>query len=119
MLRPQLAHNDVVIDLVAGKQWPDLLKVLKPFGRYAASGAIAGPLVELDVRTLYLKDLSFFGCTVLSSEVFPTLIRRIEASEASPVVASAFSLAQIAVAQKEFEKKRHIGKLVIDISKQG
>ena len=110
---------DVVIDLVAGKQWPDLLKVLKPFGRYAASGAIAGPLVELDVRTLYLKDLSLFGCTVLNPEVFPNLIRRIEAGEVSPIVASTFSLAQIAEAQKKFETKQHIGKLVIDISKQG
>lgn len=45
---------DVVIDLVAGKQWPDLLDALKPFGRYAAAGAIAGAFVELDVRTLYI-----------------------------------------------------------------
>ena len=51
---------DVVVDLVAGKQWPTLLEVLKPKGRYAVSGAIGGALVELDVRTLYLKDLTFF-----------------------------------------------------------
>ena len=44
---------DVVIDLVAGERWGDLLDVLKKGGRYAAAGAIAGPIVELDVRTLY------------------------------------------------------------------
>ena len=33
---------DVVIDLVTGKQWAGLLDVLKPFGRYAVAGAIAG-----------------------------------------------------------------------------
>ena len=43
---------DVVIDLVAGRKWPSLLDVLRPGGRYAVAGAIAGPLVELDVRTL-------------------------------------------------------------------
>jgi len=32
-----------------------LLEVLKKGGRYAVAGAIAGPIVELDVRTLYLK----------------------------------------------------------------
>ena len=69
---------DVVIDLVAGEQWPEFLEVLRPKGRYAVAGAIGGPLVELDVRTLYLKDLSFFGCTVLEPEVFPNLIKRIE-----------------------------------------
>lgn len=45
---------DVVIDLIAGQQWPELLEVLRPFGRYATAGAIARPFVELDVRTLYL-----------------------------------------------------------------
>jgi len=110
---------DVVIDLVAGKQWPDLLNVLKPFGRYAVSGAIAGPFVELDVRTLYLKDLSLFGCTVLDEVVFPNLIKRIEAGEISPVVAQTFSLPQIPEAQKLFETKQHVGKFVIDISGEG
>lgn len=107
---------DVVIDLVAGEQWPSLLEVLKPFGRYAVSGAIAGPFVQLDVRTLYLKDLSFFGCTVLDEPVFPRLVKRIEAGEVSPVVAGTFSLRQIAEAQQEFERKQHVGKLVIEIS---
>ncbi len=110
---------DVVIDLVAGKQWPELLKVLKPFGRYAASGAIAGPLVELDVRTLYLKDLSLFGCTVLNKAVFPNLIKRIEGGELFPLVANTFPLTQIAEAQKQFETKQHIGKLVIDVLREG
>ncbi|MCH7882312.1 MAG: zinc-binding dehydrogenase [Proteobacteria bacterium] len=52
---------DVVVDLVAGPQWPQMLEVLKRGGRYVTAGAIAGPIVELDVRKLYLKDLSFFG----------------------------------------------------------
>ncbi|MBT4638009.1 MAG: zinc-binding dehydrogenase [Deltaproteobacteria bacterium] len=107
---------DVVIDLVAGKQWPDHLEVLKPFGRYATAGAIAGPLVELDVRTLYLKDLSLFGCTVLGEEVFGNLIKRIEAAEINSIVANTFALSQIAEAQQQFELKKHVGKLVIDIS---
>ncbi|MCP4371732.1 MAG: zinc-binding dehydrogenase, partial [Deltaproteobacteria bacterium] len=54
---------DVVVDLVAGPGWPALLEVLRRGGRYATAGAIAGPLVELDVRTLYLKDLTLVGCT--------------------------------------------------------
>lgn len=40
---------DVVIDLVAGKQWPELPALLRKGGRYTVAGAIAGPIVELDV----------------------------------------------------------------------
>ncbi len=107
---------NVVIDLVAGDQWSQFLQVLKPGSRYAVSGAIAGPLVELDVRTLYLKDLSFFGCTVLEPEVFPNLVKCIEEKKIKPIVAQTFSLQEVAAAQDTFLKKDHVGKIVLTVS---
>ncbi|WP_442958447.1 alcohol dehydrogenase family protein [Photobacterium frigidiphilum] len=108
---------DVVIDLVAGKQWTQLLNVLKPHGRYAVSGAIGGALVELDVRTLYLKDLSFFGCTVLLPEVFKNLVNCIEQGKIKPLIAQVFPLEEINTAQEIFLKKQHVGKIVLKVSK--
>ena len=104
---------DVVIDLVGGPRWPELLVVLKPHGRYAVSGAIAGPIVELDLRTLYLKDLSLLGCTSWDDEVFGNVVGYLERGEIVPLVAATYPLAQIAEAQRDFEAKRHIGKLVL------
>lgn len=106
---------DVVIDLVAGPNWPQLLEVMRPGGRYAVSGAIGGPIVELDVRTLYLKDLSFFGCTVLGPKVFSALVARIEAQEIQPLVAETYPLQDIATAQDSFQKKSHVGKIVLTV----
>ena len=107
---------DVVIDLVAGPKWPSLLDVLRPGGRYAVAGAIGGPIVALDVRTLYLKDLSFFGCTVLEPEVFGNLVKRIEAGQIRPLVAKTYPLKEIAAAQSEFEVKSHTGKIVLAVT---
>jgi len=107
---------DVVIDLVAGAQWPDLLDVLRPGGRYGVAGAIAGPMVTLDVRTLYLKDLSLFGCTVLEPEVFANLVRHIEAGRVVPLLAATYPLEHIADAQAAFVAKRHVGKIVLRVS---
>ena len=104
---------DVVIDLVAGDQWSQLLDILRRGGRYAVAGAIAGPIVEMDVRTLYLKDLSFFGCTYQPRKVFENLIRYIERGEIKPLVAAEYPLQEIADAQQEFMAKRFIGKLVL------
>ena len=104
---------DVVIDLVGGDGWPPLLDVLKVGGRYATAGAIAGPLVELDVRTLYLKDLSFFGCTFQEDEVFENLVSYVERGEIRPIVAKTFPLEQIAQAQEMFLAKEFTGKLVL------
>jgi NADPH:quinone reductase-like Zn-dependent oxidoreductase len=112
-----LAKNsiDVVIDLVAGPSWPDLLSALRPGGRYAVSGAIGGPIVELDVRTLYLKDLRFFGCTVLEPKVFGNLVNSIEQKAVRPLVAKTYNLEDIVEAQNDFLSKEHIGKIVLTI----
>ncbi|WP_206779887.1 alcohol dehydrogenase family protein [Vibrio owensii] len=106
---------DVVIDLVAGDQWPQFLEVLRPEGRYAVSGAIGGAMVELDVRTLYLKDLSFFGCTVLEPEVFENLVHHIEQGNIKPLVAQTFPLEDINQAQTAFQEKGHVGKMVLTV----
>lgn len=104
---------DVVIDLVGGPQWPKLLDVLRVGGRYAVAGAIGGPLVELDLRTIYLKDLTLLGCTFQPDEVFENLIGYVERQEIRPVIARAYPLDAIAQAQTDFLSKSHIGKLVL------
>ena len=104
---------DVVVDLVAGDGWPPLLDVLKRGGRYVTAGAIAGPLVELDVRTLYLKDLTLIGCTFQDDVVFENLVGYIERNEIRPLVAKTFALQDIALAQQTFLDKQFTGKLVL------
>jgi NADPH:quinone reductase-like Zn-dependent oxidoreductase len=104
---------DVVIDLVGGAQWPALLDVLKRGGRYASSGAIAGPLVTLDLRTLYLKDLTLVGCTFQDDRIFDNLVGYIERGEIAPVVAHTFALRDIALAQAAFGAKDFVGKIVL------
>lgn len=104
---------DVVIDLVAGKAWPGLLEILRRGGRYVTAGAIAGPIVELDVRTLYLKDLTFFGCTYQAPGIFENLVAYIEDGEVKPLVSKSYPLKEIEQAQKDFIAKKHTGKLVL------
>lgn len=108
-------HVDVVVDIVGGGGFGCLLDILKKGGRYGVSGAIAGPMVELDLRTLYLKDLSLFGCTVLAPEVFGNLVSYIERGEIKPCVAATYPLDQIVAAQEDFLTKRHVGKIVLTL----
>lgn len=107
---------DVVLDLVAGPGFPALLDVLRPRGRYAVSGAVGGPIVDLDVRTLYLKDLTLLGCTVLEPGVFASLVGRIEQGEVKPLVAATYPLNQIATAQEAFASKGYVGKIVLSLT---
>ena len=104
---------DVVIDLVGGSRWTQLLDIIKPGGKYATSGAIAGPIVELDLRTLYLKDLTLFGCTFQPKEVFRNLIKYIEDNKIKPLLAKSYPLKEIKQAQLDFLSKKFTGKLVL------
>ena len=104
---------DVVIDSVAGAGFPAMLGLLKRGGPYVSSGAIGGPLVELDMRTFYLKDLTLIGCTAWDEEVFPGVISYIERGEIRPLLGKVFSLDQIAAAQREFLDKAHVGNFAL------
>ena len=107
---------DVVIDLVGGPLWSQLVEILRYGGRYAVSGAIGGAQVELDLRVLYLKDLSFFGCTALGSSVFRSLIDNIERGLVRPLIAETYRLEQIREAQRAFQEKASLGKIVLTVS---
>ncbi|MFM7686164.1 MAG: alcohol dehydrogenase family protein [Actinomycetota bacterium] len=107
---------DLVVDNVAGPGFESMLKVLRRGGRYTSSGAIGGPIVPLDMRTLYLKDITLIGCTAWDEPVFPNLVGYIERGEIRPLVAATFPLERIADAQREFLLKRHVGKFVLVVT---
>ncbi len=104
---------DLVVDNVAGAAFGAMLKLLKRGGRYVSSGAIGGPVVALDMRHFYLKDLTLVGCTAWDAPVFPSLITAIERGAIRPLVAKTFALEHIAQAQREFLEKKHVGNFVL------
>ncbi|MCR9135893.1 MAG: alcohol dehydrogenase family protein [Alphaproteobacteria bacterium] len=103
----------VVADIVGGPAFCSLIDALGRGGRYVCSGAIAGPVVDLDLRQLYLRDLTFYGSTVTTTDVFPALVQYIERSEIKPMLASTFPLDQLKVAQQAFIDKKHVGNIVV------
>lgn len=104
---------DVVVDVVGGPGWPALIEVLRRGGRLATAGAIAGPIVELDLRTLYLKDLTLIGATYQDEAVFSNLVGYVERGQIRAVVARTYPLQEIVQAQRDFVAKQFTGKLVL------
>lgn len=104
---------DVVIDVVAGAIWPNLIRALRPGGHYAVSGAIAGPLVEADLREIYLTDITIHGCSFMPREVFSNLVDLVIEGRVKPTVAKTYPLRDIAQAQADFQSKKIAGKLIL------
>ena len=122
-LAPQLRRAfgrddvDVVTDVVGGPGFAAVIGALRRFGRYTVAGAVAGPMVELDLRRLYLSDLTLTGVTVTPPGMFADLVAAIERGDLRPHVAASFPLEQLHEAQTAFAAKRYVGKLVLEVAR--
>lgn len=106
---------DVVADVVGGPDVPGWWRSLRRGGRYVCCGAIAGPTVDLDLRTLYLNDLELIGATAYQREVFASLVAIIDSGAVRPHVAATYPLERIREAQEAFAAKEHVGSIVITL----
>ena len=68
-------------------------------------------MVTLDLRTFYLRDLTFTGSTVVPSHVFRDVVGYIERGEIEPVLAATYPLCELRAAG--LHDKRHVGNIVV------
>ncbi len=69
--------------------------------------------MEADLRTIYLNDLTIYGCSYTPHEVFAELVGLINAGRLKPLVSKTYPLADIAAAQSDLAAKKYPGKLVL------
>jgi NADPH:quinone reductase-like Zn-dependent oxidoreductase len=110
---PRPDSLDVVIDCVGGPDWPARIDALRPGGHIAVAGAIAGPMVETDLRRIYLRDITIHGCTYQPPAVFARLVAMMRQGLVRPLISQTYPLRDIARAQSDFMSKRLPGKLAL------
>ncbi|QIN84077.1 zinc-binding dehydrogenase [Rubrobacter tropicus] len=104
---------DAVADVVGGDSFAGLLNALRPEGRYVVAGAIAGPSVGLDLRTVYLNHLEIIGSTMGTREDFADVVRHVTDGRVRPLLAGVYPLRDLGRAQEDFGRKSFFGKLVV------
>lgn len=107
---------DLAVDLEGGPGFARLAALLRPGGRIAVAGAVAGTEVTLDLRPFYLRDLALLGCTTLAPGVFAHLVRLIEAGALRSTLAQVFPLRDLAAAQAAFLARATPGKIGIAVA---
>ncbi|MET7637126.1 zinc-binding dehydrogenase [Streptomyces sp. NPDC005438] len=104
---------DAVADVTAGELVPALLPRLREGGRWVVAGAVAGPVVTLDLRRLYLRNIALLGSSMHTPAHFARLAEDARRGLVRPVVAARFPLPQLPAAQEEFLHHGHAGKIVL------
>lgn len=104
---------DVVADVVGGNSFGSLLDALRPLGRYVVAGAIAGPRVDTDLRTIYLNQLEVIGSSFGSHEDFADVLVLVDQGKVKPLLSAVYPLSELAAAQEAFAAKDFFGKIVV------
>lgn len=103
----------VVADVVGGWVFEELFGLLGTGGRWVTCGAVADPIVSLDLRTLYLQRRRLIGSTMHTPAQFRRLLDDARHGRIDPQVARTDPLTEIHTAQAAFADGDHVGKLVL------
>ena len=108
------AEVDAAVDVVGGPDFGALLDRVRDGGRLVTAGAIAGPVVPLDLRRLYLRQRTMIGSTMHTPADLEELTRVANGGGVAPLVAATFALTAIHEAQERFVAGDFVGKLVLE-----
>jgi NADPH:quinone reductase-like Zn-dependent oxidoreductase len=104
---------DVVFEHVGGATFKAGLSVLRRGGRLVTCGATSGPVVEMDLRHIFIKQHSIIGSTMGSRGDLLELCTLIERGQLVPVVDQVLPLEEAAQAHRLLEERKHFGKVVL------
>lgn len=110
---PSLRQVDATVDVVGGDEFAEVLDRVRDGGRLVTAGAVAGAVVALDLRRLYLPQRTLIGSTMHTPAVFARLAASAVGGSIQPLVAGTYPLSEIATAQNHFALGDFVGKLVL------
>lgn len=89
------------------------MPLLRDDGRWVIAGAVAGPVVTLDLRRLSLHNIRLVGSSMHTRGHFATLVEAARAGSIRPLIAGRHALTAVHEAQQQFGEGQHVGKIVV------
>ncbi len=105
---------DVVFEHPGAKTWNDSLRALRKGGKLVTCGATTGPLVKIDIRSLFIKHQQLIGSTMGTLHDVLQILKMVDRKQFKPIVSKVFSYEDIKEAHRYLEEGEQFGKVVID-----
>lgn len=109
------AMADVVFEHVGPALFMDALKCLRYSGRLVTCGATSGPVVELDMRFVFSKQLRILGSRMGSLAEMREAWRLVETGAVKPVIDETFPLDRAGAAHERLSSRGQFGKVVLSV----
>ena len=104
---------DIVFEHVGESVWKDSLRCLARNGRLVTCGATSGPVVNLDLRFFFMRQLTVTGAYMGSRDELLQVVKLVERRELRPVVDVVMPLSEAREAQRRMANREHFGKIVL------
>jgi len=106
---------DVAFEHVGTATWEDSVASLAPGGRLVTCGATTGYDAKIDIRFLFVRQLSILGSYMGTKDEFATVLKLVAAGKMKPVVDKVFPLAECRAAHEYLESGAQFGKVVLKV----
>ncbi len=104
---------DVVVDNVGAPTWTPSIRALARGGRLVNVGGTGGPVVEMDLRLVFRKQISILGSTMGSHNDFREVMDLIWQRKLAPVIDRIMPLSEGRAAHERLERGDQFGKIVL------
>ena len=106
---------DVVIEHIGPQVWDQCVAALCKGGRLVTCGATTGPEVKLDIRALFVRQLTIKGSYVGTRAELVRAAALLESGKLRPVVDRVFPLREARAAQEWLLGRKIFGKVVLTV----
>jgi len=107
---------DLVFDSTGTATFASSLKAVAKGGRLVFCGATTGPGVEVDLRTVFWRNMSIRGSTMSNRSEFYSVLKLLSEGKLSPVLDMTFPLEKGGEAMARLSKGDMFGKIVIKVA---
>lgn len=106
---------DVVFEHVGTAVWDDCVGSLASGGRLVTCGATTGYDAKIDLRYLFVRQLSILGSYMGTKDEFSTVLKLVNDGKLKPIVDRVMPLEECAAAHAYLESGAQFGKVVLTV----
>lgn len=106
---------EVVVDYVGQDTFARSVRCMRAGGRLVTCGASSGAEVTLDLRYVWVRELTLLGSDGWRRNDLDTLCELVREGRLTPVIHRVFPLSEVAAAVAEVEERRAFGKVLVEV----
>lgn len=114
-LKKQTGGIDLSLDSIGGDVFNALISLGRIGSRIVTFGATKGPVPQLVMPRLFLKEIAVYGSTMGSPQEFREMLDLVERHRIRPVLDKTYPLEQAVEALVRLEKGQNFGKIALSI----